>query len=602
MQQLLLAPALFLPGYLFLRAIAPQKLKPWPGIALSIALSFLIAYPLQVLNVALEQSLHQSPFQWHLDTLVPIFTITTFILAAFAINKEHPFQKWTKADTQSAKFLLAFALIALLFRLLHLDLQNINGDEQELSLYAYHLVDGMVAGRNAFFVSQTGHSPLGFHVSHLIYQILSPHGYDSLSEWTLRAPMLFFGILEGMLFLIFAQKLKIQKNWLNFGLIALAVNTYAIFGSRLMIPQDLSVFTFFTLIFVYFLSEDDTPAWLLGLLLAATLLVKFSAILLIPVAVIYWLRHKKAFKGLAIATGSTLFFFSPVIAYNIASYLTTGYTDVPFAKVFNLLGLPANSIMGNAGLYSSDFPPFTQTLLGFLTMLADMWGLLFFGLAILATLALLIKPPQKKKTWGLLALLTLISLLFFGLNGYRAYYAEYLSIPAILAMAYFLPKLQVKALTQKLLAVLILLSSALYSVATHWVVPDPLNPTAEYGRERIFTWQELQNPFSLGSWSFLTNDGFPELQARLQSEEQLLVIQDKLLERMLHQFRWYLHIHRDIEAHYISDYQDDYNYIQLSEHQGEPALLILPYTEEAQATDEIISNSNGVPKFILRQL
>ncbi|MBU0981561.1 glycosyltransferase family 39 protein [Patescibacteria group bacterium] len=612
----------FLPGYLFLKTIwgrTPRLSYP-EAILLSIALSFIFAYPICFSNNIFEYLTGNEPFQVHRDSFLIIYAAVIAILYLLS-HKKKPFHSRPKKNHKLfCALILTIFIAALAARLFNLPFQNINGDEQELSLYAYHLVDGIFAGRNALFLSQSGHSPLGFYVSHLIYQTLNPTDYASLTEWMIRLPMIIFGLLELAIFLLFAKRLNFSRLATVLGLLLLTVNTYAIFGSRLMIPQDGSVFTFFVLLFVYFfvtLLEEEkltrTHLLILSLLFAATFLVKFSAILLIPPVLLYWFLRKKPLKSLLASTGLTLLFFSPVIAFNIGAYIKTGYTDVPFAKVFNFLGIPAESIMGNQDLYSSAFPPFLKTLLGFLQMLADQWSPEFMLSLVAAVILLMINKkfiPRGKHLIGFFFLLFALTTLFFSLNGYRAYYAEFLTVPAILLIitatgTLFARKKWYFTVPATVWLVLLPISCTSYTLNTHWLVSDPPPGLVEYGRDHLYTAEELETPFSLASAAFLKDEGFPALRAALADTTTPLIIDDSLLDNYLHHFRWYLHIHRDVEQYYLGEsYQDAYTYSRLSESEpNQPGLYIFPYEKATlQEGDEVLKNHLGAPKMILREV
>ena len=606
----ILAPVfLFLPGFLLGGLIWRKEgqFSFGEGILMSIALSFLLSYPLGFLNNVVEQFMKDGqPFQVHFDTLFPLYGI---LILAFAFFQ--PQRKWFKIPKKLLKnpwtwTIVGLFVVAAVARLWGIEHQNINGDEQELSLYAYHLVDGMTAGRNALFLSQSGHSPLGFYVSFVIYQVLSPWSYDAMTqEWMLRMPMLVFGLLEFALWFLYADKFKLNKALTVSGALLLALSNYAIFGSRLMIPQDGSVFTFFVLFFLYlfihFLSAKKKISHkeiaVLSLFFGACFLVKFSAIVLVPAVMILWFLGRQKLSGFLKATAGTLLVFSPVIAFNIAAYLKTGYTDVPFAKVFNFLGIPAQSIMQNEDLYSSTFPPFFETLLGFSEMLMDQWGILFFAVFVVAFIAIAI---QKNRVFEYQTLLVLIvvTFIFFSLNGYRAYYAEYLTIPALLLI---LSGLKFNKAALYFVLFFILAESVLVTCASQWKVLDPRTEIGEFGRNDLYTWEELSNFQSYASWGFLRDHGFKALQTEV-ADEPLLVIDDIFLDQYLHHFRWYLGIHKDVDAYYLGDSYSERPYQRISEYSGErPGILILQYEEEAALSgDTIVKNHNGTSTMLLR--
>jgi hypothetical protein len=636
----------FFPGYWFLKGLIGGRrsrhggMLSWgEGVLLSVGLSLLLTYPFGFLNNLVEGALGGGPFQYHLDTLLPIYLLGCAVLWVWSWRGGRFFVKREDRGVVWPWFVLGALALAFVLRAYGLEWQSINGDEQELSLYAYHLVDGIFAGRNAYFLSYSGHSPLGFYAAFHIYQWLMPGAYELMGEFMVRLPMIVFGMLELSVFLLFARRLEFSKLVAGAGLLLLAVNTYLIFGSRLMIPQDGSIFEFFLLLFSYFFLrflDDDRRSLplahvlILGVLLGAVFLVKFSAILLLPVVAIYWFYRRKSvwqFVGAGIVTGLVFF---PVIFYNAAAYLTIGYMDVPFAKLANLFGISANSIMGNADMYGSELPPFFETVWGFLQMLTDQWSV-YLALAFLVgifVLALNFRRLGKERDFVIyLALLFVVTVLFFGLNGYRAYYAGFLTVPMMILMLLGAKSLLQSYWGRRLTAVLLMVCGVMlfvgtlhYTANTHLFVSehglDPGDETgSEFGRNRVYSLDELLVPQSLASSSFLEDRGWWALQRAVEMEFEdsqltdeafeVLVVDDEFMEDMVMYFRWYLGLHRDVDEHYLGDaYLDDYEWVLSSEFMFDrPALQILPYEEGPILEGEaVVVNHNGTPTMILRAL
>lgn len=616
---LLFAPfAYFLPGYFFLKYFwnKEEKMEFFEAVVLSIALSFFLSYPLGLANNVTEFLLKDNPFSIHIDTIYPIYLF--FVISFYFLTRKNPLF-YLGPKVPGKKFFLILILIfclAVFMRLYGSHLQNINGDEQELSLSAYHLVDGIYVGRDAFFLSSTVHSPLGFFIANIIYQVISPFSYDAMNEIVLRAPMFVFSILELCLFLLFATKIQLSRSFTLLGLLFLAINTYAIFAGRLFIPQDGSIFTFYLLLFSYFFihlaNAKKTPTnkeiILLSLLLSACIFIKLSAILLFPVIIIYYFWQKKDIKDLFKIFLLAAILFSPVIIFNVSAYILTGYMDVPFSKLANLIGIEAKSLMHNQGLYSSSLPPFRQTLLGFLQMLGDQWSLPL-ATAFIISFFSLFKIKMRSNPYS--TYLILLTIIFFSFNGYRAYYAEFLTVPFILIFMHFLQSVwyKYKIIGKNIILVFVISIfsySTVYSINTHIFILDKnLNiETSEFGRDKQYTLDEFFHHFSLASWSFLRDDGFKNLSEYLdRNPSQFIVIEDDFLNQYLHHFRWYLGIHNDVESFYLGDnYTDDYDYSVLSDfNYDKDALLIYSYEEGlVEENDIVVSNTNSNPKIVLR--
>lgn len=621
---ILFAPfALFLPGYLFLKSIwgKNEKLSFWEAIMLSIALSFLFAYPLGIANNLIEYN--QNPYQVHIDTLFPLYLFLCAGLYFISRKKKTFHDKFETPERKWLYLIISIFTLAVILRIYGNAYQNINQDEQELSLYSYNLIDGILVGRKAFFLSSTVHSPLGFFISFIIYSLVIPFEYFHVSEYILRTPMLVFGMLELAMLALFAKKLKLSKSTTAFGLFLLAINTYAIFGSRLMIPQDGSIFTFYILIFSYFfirfLDQESKPTkldiFIIGLLAASTILVKLAAIFLIPPFIFFWILKRKGFKNLLRISLVTIFFFSPVIIFNVLAYKMTGYTDVPTAKLLNFFGIHANSLMNNEELYGAMLPPFFKTMLGFIEMLADQWSLLLtinLFLSIPIILVISKKMKARKTTIYFFMSVFFVSLIFFSLNGYRAYYAEYLTLPLLLFSLIVVEELVKKHFILKISLIFwstaYVISSFTYTINSHIIVtsrPDSIQ-IGEFGRSEIYTYEQFNIHRSLASWSFLRDDGFPTLKEFLHNKENtFLVIEDSFLFAFEHHFRWYLGIHDDVTQYYLGDaYNDDFEYTTHSKYDfSRDAIEILEYApDKIQKGDLLINNHNNRPKMIIRYL
>ncbi len=615
----------FVPGYFFLKLLwhGSEKLTQLEGIILSIGLSFILSYPAGLINNLFEFLMNQEPFQVHRDSLILIYGVFTMLLILLTKKKQAPFEIIiNKKNRREISIVSCLLILAFIFSIIGLKLQNINTDEQQLSLYSYHLIDGIFAGRKAFFISTSIHSPLGFFIAHVIYQIFEPFGYQNMNELVLRLPMIFFGLFELMMFYMFAKKIRLPSIITYLAFLIIAINSYHIFGSRLMIPQDGSILSSYILIFSYFLivflegnnsKVNYSRLSILGLLLAAIFYIKLTAILLIPVIFIFWLFKKKSVLQLINLNILVFVIFSPVILFNLIAYFKIGYMDVAFSKLANIVGIPARSIMSENGtIYSDQLNSFSDTSLGYLSILIDQWSFSFSIFAFFGIICFLVSNQSDKKNdqygYYFLSLFS-ISVLFFSLNGYRAYYSEFLTVPIMLVSIMGLMKhidINKKLgylFTISLLAIS-LLGSTLSTINTHWFVIEIPPGLSRDDINTRYLLNELSWNQSLSSTSFLSDEGFSILKERLKDENQSLIIENVLLDDYLHHFRWYLHINRDVEKYYLgSDYKDDYKYIRLSEANGVNGIYIYKYNENIlQVGDELLKNHNGEPKMIIRYL
>lgn len=565
------------PGYVLTTLIFPKEndLTVGERVMYSIAASLFLVYPAGFLNVLLIEG-QDDIFRPHLIGFLGILMGITFGLILLGIGRRRKekiivFRPWK--GVRFNRFVMGLgvlALAALTLRLIHLTGASVNQDEFEIGYRAYDLVDGMQAGRRAYFLSGTDHSPLGFYLWHAFYNLLSPFGFYTLNDAMLRLPAVFMGLLAWGGGGILAHDLfKNKKITLTF-LALLAVDQYAVFASRLGIPQDLATLTFFMIVsvraaFRYWEKPTPSNALWAGTCFGVVLLVKFSAVLLVPLFLAGWLimRHQRKVADGIRFLGASLALFSPVMIYNLGTYLAENYLDVSFAKIARLFDAEVNSLMpASDTIYGGGIAPF-QSLYEFQFLLMDQWNLLVYASVAVAIGAALISLGRKEShRFALIMLLLWIAsaLLFFSLNGFRAYYAAFLSVPALLLLAAQLQKWQKNALLKHCLLGLVLLYSTLYTFQTHVRIGNHLNE-GEKGRlgYGIIVSEPLARPYSLSTLGMLNDKGLTELREALntQAKEGDTLVFDPRINDLL--IRWYFHSGDEVRRFYLGDaYEDHY--------------------------------------------
>jgi len=557
-------------------------------IFLTIIFSLLLLYPTGVINIVIEGK--QDIYREHLTGVAAILlAISVLGIALSTVLKVKP--EKIQIDKRVYSYLTIILLAGLTLRVLTLSGANLNGDEVNLGAQTYDLVDGMVAGRNAYFISETGHSPLGFFISHAFYNLFEPGGFYAMKDWMLRIPQVIMGVIAIFGTFVLSKKFLDGKSrylpLLPAGIVA--IDSYSNFGSRLAIFQDLSTFAVFVTAFLlsfylFYKNKNFTFAIVLGISFGALLLVKFTGILFLPMFLLLIKEWKKSIISLATAFA----IFTPVIIYNIAAYLTTGFMDVPFSKLANMIGIPAKSIMNfgaNDSIYGGSFGSPISTLLEMPSMLLDQWGIALSTI-FLASIFSGIYFLKKSK---ILYLAIVLSVIFFALNGFRTYYFPYLSIIfAVLAALNF------QYIKRKKLAAMMLSLAAIFTIFfninTNILLKEP-EVMAEYGRSGEMTPFNLT--YSLGASSFLSDQGWDELQPELESP---LILDEKLNKLSA---KWYLHINDEIRRFYGDEnYVEAYEYMYLSDWTDEKGTLISTSPKDLE-NEKIIKDRHGNTEFYI---
>jgi hypothetical protein len=590
------------PGYLLTTLIWPRdkELGFLERMLYSFGFSLFLSYPAGFLNVLLIEG-QANIYQSHLMGVLGFLLLFSVIMVAWGIRlRKQTFNACHDVDLEKDKrSWMVFGLIgilALYFRLTDLSAASVNQDEFEIGYRAYDLVDGMQAGRRAFFLSGTDHSPLGFYIWHMIYAILSPDGYTSLSDAMLRIPNVIMGMLVLFGSGVFSKKLFKSHTITLLLVLFLAVDQYSIFGSKLGIPQDLAYLTFFMLLAVGALYKYwDKPTRknliMAGVFTGFSFLVKFSSILLAPLVILGWIvyKHKNKVKDLAIFTGVTLATFSPVIVYNLATFKFERYLDVSFAKIARMFGMEVNSLMpATDEIYGAGTYNVFQSWYELKYMLMDQWNVFMFGAVVVSVLWACWRVSQKRDALALWVLLGWIgsALLFFGLNGFRAYYAAFLSVPAFLLVAYGIHKFKVIKELKIIVVALLLAYSGWYSFNTHAHLSDHEN-VGERGRlgyEKVMP-APFARPHAVSTISFLNDKGLAELRDYVEAKvtPQDAIFFDPAINNLL--IRWYFETGEDVKRFYLEDeYQDKYQTFTLDQWQnddldwieGEIYFILLP--------------------------
>ncbi|MBI2096808.1 MAG: glycosyltransferase family 39 protein [Candidatus Sungbacteria bacterium] len=177
--------------------------------------------------------------------------------------------------------------------------------------------------------------PLGFLIQHIFFLIFGDH------TWVALLPHALAGVASAMLIYLLLRRCFSDYAAL-FGASLFAVSSYSVWASRIGYLEGLLIFfiTLSTYWFVCFMQTKNSK-YLYGLsaALAATLLIKYTAIFLMPALITSFLFfYPRVFKKkcfwVAVVLGLVL--LSPVIFYNYKVFSTRGHFDADFTSLFGI--------------------------------------------------------------------------------------------------------------------------------------------------------------------------------------------------------------------------------------------------------------------------
>ncbi|MCL4390424.1 MAG: glycosyltransferase family 39 protein [Patescibacteria group bacterium] len=429
----------FLSGFPLARLFLPQeKTFSLKLLLTSFAFSCFLTYPAAVLTTMIEGQSAAAIYSVHLPhSLLSLAIISLpfwFLLWKKRLPRLH-LPSLRKVHLLLALFLILYSL----FVFVNLNRADVLGDDYDLGYQAYNLQDGILDARRAYVISFNTHPPLMMTIKHYGMQLFYPWGLDGLSDWMFRGVegMMGLGVILTSYLLVrdfFSERTALLTAAL------LAVNNYLIFMGRIFLRE--IYLTFFLVIALYFFLHKRV--FLAAFFLGCALLVKASAVILLPVFIL-WLLKEKRVKELAVVFSTLIAVYAPVVVYNVGAYLVTGHMDATFSWLFHLpnpflTGQSANPLLTNPS--------------AIISILTDLYGWPVFAFFLLCLVIFLF---QRRHQYLLVWLVS--SLIFFCLGPLREYYLLPLTIPLVIILADVFKKLPI-------LIVSILIFSAVYSFSS----------------------------------------------------------------------------------------------------------------------------------------
>lgn len=539
----------FLSGYPL--SVMFSSKKGLERLMLSSGFSLLLTYPAGVLNVIIEGK--TAIYQEHLfGSMAVLFSITLITAITAACIRKNKSRKPEKISKWKLTGVLAISAI---LNFTSLNRADLNGDEYDIGYRSYNLVDGMQAGRNAYTISFIDHTPLASFINHFSMQIFNPTGFENLSEWMIRFAPALTGVLCVLFLFILAKEIFNQKIAL-FSALLLAVSNYHVWISRIFLRE--IFMTFFIILSVYFLfkmlkEKKTRNAVLSGIFLGALLLTKTMGIFLVGAFLIFLLWKKQIRNGL-ILLATAFAVFLPIIFYNIAVYLNSGYLDIFFSKIFGVYHQ-----FGYTGEKSH-----AMDISGIFRLLIDQYSLILFALFAAAVIYAIFTFKKTIKKPELLFQIILIAVIlgFFVLSGTRAYYMPFITVPLALATGYFLEKVP-----QKTVLILILAYAGFYTYNTNisdtYTIDKKWNDSGRSGGQTL-TIEPLTYHYSRSARAWSENFGWQDLQEFIEGNPSELLIFDDDLDDL--SIRYYFDTQQTVKQYHLDNqYEERYESILFSE-------------------------------------
>lgn len=250
-----------------------------------------------------------------------------------------PISARRRVETGSRSGLVLLGLIILLavgLRLYRLDSADVITDEALIAFRSLGYVDFFASPYQTtpweWFsdvpawarLSFHDHPPLVFLVQHLSFLLLGEH------ELAMRLPFVFFGVgAVALLYLIGARLFDRQAGLMGSALLAVAVSH--VWVSRIGL-QEAPVIFFSLLTFYFFIRALETGRhWRWGIALGLGLLTKYTAIVFLPVILVYLLVFRREVfrdRRFWLTLLLVVILISPIVIYNLKLYQARGHFDL----------------------------------------------------------------------------------------------------------------------------------------------------------------------------------------------------------------------------------------------------------------------------------
>ncbi len=324
------------------------------------------------------------------------------------------------------RFLLLIIIIAMVLRFTFLNYSDFATDDTIFSAVTYPVLqpDQVMGLPSPPIQFLAGHHPPIFHLqANININLLNPSGWIFMEDWMVKFQSAFIGILA-VIFCYGIVKNIYDKRSAYISTLIFAVCTFAVVMSLVFYQEAL----FILLVGITFYFAYKERWGLTGFFVGISLLVKFSALVLIPAIMVYlairYLRFDmdqfklllKKFTSFALIV---LILYLPIIITNIVSYIELGYMDTFWSRVLGLAD-PMTEAVGSVEIPIYGTGPGILNYFSFqMSGLVNIFGIvLFIFLVFCAVLSLF---DKKEHLFFNLALISfvIIYLLIFTSRGFQ---------------------------------------------------------------------------------------------------------------------------------------------------------------------------------------
>lgn len=563
----------------------PKSLPLIERFVIGSGLGIMMLYPLGVLLTLIEGKSGEIIFSSHLISDAVLLFGTNFLFLGIAVARGLLKEK----DTfEKPNYLhAALCLLGLAFLFFRINRADLNMDEVDIGYTAYDLVDGTVAGRNAYVLSFYAHTPLAIIANHFGMQFINNSGFDLISDWVVRAVNAFVAFLT-----LITAALTSKKNSKYFTALLLALLLIAppfLFAGRILLREAFIMYFLVLSLFMlqrFMKSNSRADLVILGLFAGAILLSKSTCFYLVPLFALPLLKDKKI-KEIAIYFFVVFLTFLPIIVYNIGAYIQTGYMDILFSKIFGIY-----HVAGYTGTRAHDDNLISNFLI-IVKSIADQ-------LSVLGLLLLVFGFIKSKKQDLIPLIIVLASIAFFSLSGVRAYYLSYL---APLLIYFIVRGIDSSKFLKIPLGILLLVNLSILTWNTHfsssYSIDQKWNDTGRSGALDIGI--DVLRPYSLTIRTWVESFGWRELEkfADENFDENTVVALDSKIDDMT--IRKYLNVNQVVEKFYLGEnLKEDFKYFWFK---GEPEAdydyAVYKFEEGIEGYE--IKNPSGKTFFIIQE-
>lgn len=520
-------------------------------ILISTALSLIVTYPVGVFNIILEGK--DNFYQFRIHRIATIYAVIVFAAGRFLLRNGFSVKSTVNSVEldelrKSTKAALSVILLVSIFLVgFNLSRADLAGDEINIGMRSYDMVDGSVARREGYFISTVSHSPLINTSAFVAMQILEPGGFYKLDDWMFRVlpALISVFLMLGMFYLVLKISGQNPALWAAF---LLSVCNYHVWMGRIFLREGL--LTYMILCSALCIVADRRITWkiyLAGIFFGGALLVKFTALFFIAPFVIYIFINERSAKKTFSFIWPAFVLFLPVVFYNAAAYLARGYMDQPMGKLFNLFGGNAKGPMTvSTGMYTALISP-VDGMKDVFRVIADQSGLPLLVIIVPALAwSVYCTAKEKNRTVLFLLLLVVFPLAIFFINGIRSYYLYPVYIFWIALAGIFISLVVNKCGRMRYCSTAVFLIGGFYSVLVSFNTNiKSLNAYeirySEPGASgEIIPVISMAKPISATTLPWVASDGLKKIKAFIKSQVQegdLVLVDDNMF---ILDYCWYV--------------------------------------------------------------